>query len=1057
MSRSASDLFIVDNSDADWKVRNYLSDWCELSSAIDVATGYFEVGALLSLDGKWQKVDTMRLLIGDEVSKRTKRAFEEGLKKIIVALDGSIEGEKRENDFLDGVPAVVGALRSGKIQCRVYRKDKFHAKCYITHARQAVVGSFGLVGSSNFTKPGLQDNVELNVQIRGNDVRLLQEWYEKLWEESEDVTPEILRTFEKHTEPKTPFEIYFKALYERLRGHQLTPDEWDKEKSCIFPKLSKYQQDAYKNLVEIARLYGCAFLCDGVGLGKTYVGLMLIERMVIHEGKRVVLFAPKAAKEDVWTPVIEKLLPELNGGFVTFIPYSHTDLQRRGEFPKEIERTLKDADVILIDEAHHFRNPGVAGTGTREPSRYRKFQMYLHQDGGREKQIFFLTATPINNGIHDFRSILELRTNGDESYFAKDARHLGIHSLRAHFVSLERNILGGHETSRSAPVEVASQVANLEEAMHHDKLFQELVVQRSRAYVRKSESGSAGGKVLFPTRDAPRIAPYKLKITYGRLLESVEKAFERGHPLFALTIYNPLSKWKGPADAPELASFKEGREEQVVSLIRTQFLKRFESSAHAFGQSCWKLLKKLLAWAEVHAESKHEKNRLERWKLKNDKLINYATNHQFELWDNGEDSEDDDVNQSFLSKEDIEAIEKLDPNLYKIDEILDDTFDDLNQIVEFLDLGGRVDPSKDDKLKALIKLLKKDDDLKDRKVILFTEFADTAWYLETNLREAGILGVARMDGSRTQRERSDVIHRFSPFYNGSSSERLAASKRSEIQVLIATDVLAEGLNLQDADRLINYDLHWNPVRLMQRIGRVDRRVNQEIEGELLAAHPHLKTTRGRIVYWNFLPPDELDALLKLYNRVNRKTLVISRTFGIEGRKLLTPDDEFDPVREINEQYEGVESEIESLRLEYEQLVRQHPELAASLPHFPLKAFSGKKADQKGVKAVFFCYRIPHLDPSLTALPDGAARWSESAGETVWVCTDPEGKEISKSHREIAKLIRSLADTPSHYCLDRNGLSVLRAEIEKHLTNSNLKTLQAPPGVSPILKCWMEVS
>ncbi len=1055
MSKSASDLFIVDNSDAEWKVRNYLSDWCELSASIDVATGYFEVGALLSLEGKWRKVDSIRLLMGDEVSKRTKRAFEEGLKKIVDALDGSIEREKRENDFLLGVPAIVEALRSGQLRCRVYRKDKFHAKCYITHARQAVVGSFGLVGSSNFTGPGLHDNVELNVQIRGNDVRLLQEWYEKHWEESEDVTPEILRTFEKHTDPRTPFEIYFKALQELLRGHQLTPDEWDKEKSCIFPRLSKYQQDAYKNLVEIARLYGCAFLCDGVGLGKTYVGLMLIERMVMHEGKRVVLFAPKTAKEDVWKPVVEKLLPELNSGFVTFIPYSHTDLQRRGDFPKEIERTLKDADVILIDEAHHFRNQGVAGTGTRDPSRYRKFQSYLHQEGGREKQIFFLTATPINNGIHDFRNILELRTNGDESYFAKDARNLGIHSLRGHFVAIDKAILREHQSTTRATV--ASEVANLEEAMHHDKLFQELVVQRSRAYVRKSETGAAAGKVLFPTRDAPRIAPYKLKITYGRLLESVEKAFERGHPLFALTIYNPLSKWKGPSDAPELASFKEGREEQVVSLIRTQFLKRFESSAHAFEQSCWKLLKKLLAWAEVHAESKHEKNRLERWKLKNDKLINYATSHQFELWDNGEDSEDDDVNQSFLSKEDIESIERLDPKLYKIDEILDDTFDDLNQIVEFLDLGGRVDPSKDDKLKALIKLLKKDEDLKGRKVILFTEFADTAWYLERSLVAEGIAGVARMDGSRTTKERSDVIHRFSPFYNGLSSAQLAAAKKSEIMVLIATDVLAEGLNLQDAERLINYDLHWNPVRLMQRIGRVDRRVNQEIEKELLAAHPHLKTTRGRIVYWNFLPPDELDALLKLYNRVNRKTLVISRTFGIEGRKLLTPDDEFDPVREINEQYEGVESEIESLRLEYEQLVRQHPELAAKLAHFPLKVFSGKKAEQKGVRAVFFCYRIPHPDPSLMELPDGAARWSESAGDTVWVCTDPEGKAVATSHREITNLIRSVPETQPHHSLDREGLSSLRAKVEKQITNSKLKKLQAPAGVSPILKCWMEVS
>lgn len=1053
MSSSASELFIVDNSDSEWKVRSYLSDWCALSKAIDIATGYFEIGALLALEDKWQQVDSIRLLMGDEVSKRTKRAFEEGIKKIATTLDASLETEKKANDFLARVPAVVEALRSGKIQCRVYRKDKFHAKCYLTHARQAVIGSFGLVGSSNFTKPGLEDNVELNVQVRGNDVKLLQEWYERHWEESEDVTAEVLRTFERHTSPRTPFEIWFKSLHELLRGHELTPDEWDRERSLIFPRLAKYQQDAYKNLVEIARLYGGAFLCDGVGLGKTYVGLMLIERMVMHEGKRVVLFAPKAAREDVWAPAVERLLPDLNSGFVTFIPYNHTDLQRKGTFPRDLERTIRDADVLVIDEAHHFRNPGVAGEGDREASRYRKLQQYLHQGGGRAKQVFFLTATPINNSVHDFRHIVELVTNGDDAYFSKDTRNLGIHNLRAHFVQLEKSLL---QTPEEAQANAAADLFRMEDALQQDRIFDELVVQRSRVYVKKSESGAAGGTVLFPSREAPRVAPYKLKVTYGRLLESVEQAFHREKPLFALTIYYPLSKWIGPADGPEMESFNEGRQKQVVSLIRTQFLKRFESSAHAFEQSCWRLLKRLLAWCEVHAESDHEKRRLERWKLKNDKLIGYAAAHQQELWPTDESGSQDE-DEDFLTQDDLDAVEKLDLALYKVDEILDDTFDDLDQIVDFLNLGAKVDPAKDDKLKALVKMLKSDKDLKNRKVILFTEFADTAWYLNKHLKEAGITGVERIDGMCSQRVRSSVIHRFSPFYNGLSSAALEERGEKEIQVLIATDVLAEGLNLQDADRLINYDLHWNPVRLMQRIGRVDRRVNPETEKALLAAHPHLADTRGKIVYWNFLPPDELDDLLRLYNRVNKKTLVISRTFGIEGRKLLTPDDEFDPVREMNEQYEGQESESEALRLEYEELCRLHPELATQLPDLPLKIFSGRATPQAGIRAVFFCFRIPHPDPALVDAADGSARWSESAGSTAWICTDPEGKSIAGTPRGIADLIRSLPDTPIHHALDRAALSKLREKIEKELIKTHLRPLQAPIGVSPILKCWMEVS
>ena len=197
--QQGGDLFIVDNSDQDWKVRRYLSDWADLANSFDIATGYFEVGALLALDGQWQKLDKIRILMGDEVSKRTKKALLAGLEHIKQKLDSSIEREKEKNDFLLGVPGIVDALRAGKIVCRVYNKDKFHAKAYITHAKQAVVGSSALVGSSNFTVPGLSDNVELNVQLR-REVEILQEWFERHWEKAEEITPDILQVIERRME-----------------------------------------------------------------------------------------------------------------------------------------------------------------------------------------------------------------------------------------------------------------------------------------------------------------------------------------------------------------------------------------------------------------------------------------------------------------------------------------------------------------------------------------------------------------------------------------------------------------------------------------------------------------------------------------------------------------------------------------------------------------------------------------------------------------------------------------------------------------------------------------
>jgi superfamily II DNA or RNA helicase len=1049
MKKSGSELFIVDNSDSDWKVRAYLSEWCELSSSIDIATGYFEIGALLSLEEKWQKVDHIRILMGDEVSMRTRQAFDSGLQRIRGQLDRSVESEKDKNDFLNGVPAIVEAIRNGKIQCRVYRKEKFHAKAYLTHGRAAVVGSFGLVGSSNLTFPGLVQNVELNVQVRGTDVSLLQEWYEQYWDAAEDVTPDILRTLERHVQPRTPFEVYFKALDEYFRGLALTPDLWDQQESRVFGLLDKYQQDAYKNLITIANRNSGAFLCDGVGLGKTFVGLMLIERMVAREGKRVVLFAPKVAREDVWERVVARYLPDLNSGFVNFVMYNHTDLQRKGKFARSLELTLRDADVVIIDEAHHFRNPGVKGEGRKEPSRYRKLQRFL-QSGDHSKQLFMLTATPVNNSVQDFRYLIELFTNADDQYFGN---RLGIQNLRAHFVQLERRILDRLPQKEQLTLDVGKEIREAERVLRSDPVFEALVVQRSRAYVRESQQQQGAREALFPERSAPKVVPYNLKATYGRLLESVARAFNKQKPLFVLSIYYPLAYWKGDKEDPLFASFDEGRQKQVVSLIRTQFLKRFESSATAFEESCWRLLQKLLAWVTVHTDSDHERRRLERWKTKNADLLGM---HQMHLWPQDAEESEDKV-EDFLNEDVLSQVEQLNPDEFDISAILDDTYDDLNQLAEFLHLLAETAPTRDDKLKALVKLLKSDPVLKREKMIIFSEFADTARYLEQHLRAAGITQLERIDGDSSQAQRSNVIRRFAPYYNEASSAILEEEGLREIRVLISTDILSEGLNLQDATRLINYDLHWNPVRLMQRIGRVDRRMNPQVEDRILADHPDQRKLRGKVEYWNFLPPDELDELLRLFQRITNKTLIISRTLGIEGRKLLTPDDQFDPIKEMNEQFDGSLSDTEVLRLEYVELVEKHPDMVAELPSMPLKVFSGKRAANGSARGVFFCYRIPRPDTIERTSEDTQPRWSEEAGITVWMYSDIDGKHQLTDAGAIADYIRSAPNTPRHCELDRTRLTELRKMVEKKLTADYLRSLQAPLGVSPILKCWMEVN
>ena len=171
----------------------------------------------------------------------------------------------------------------------------------------------------------------------------------------------------------------------------------------------------------------------------------------------------------------------------------------------------------------------------------------------------------------------------------------------------------------------------------------------------------------------------------------------------------------------------------------------------------------------------------------------------------------------------LDAVERLDRNEYDVEEMISETFLDLDQVVRFLDEARKFEPRHDDKLRKLIRLLKTGE-LAGQKVLIFTEFADTARYLKRQIDDAGIEDAAQVD-SATKRNRAEVIRCFSPYYNSTSSAVLAEKGLKEIRVLISTDVLSEGLNLQDACRMINYDIHWNPVRLMQRIGRVDRRLN----------------------------------------------------------------------------------------------------------------------------------------------------------------------------------------------------------------------------------------
>ncbi len=269
-------------------------------------------------------------------------------------------------------------------------------------------------------------------------------------------------------------------------------------------------------------------------------------------------------------------------------------------------------------------------------------------------------------------------------------------------------------------------------------------------------------------------------------------------------------------------------------------------------------------------------------------------------------------------------------------------------------------------------------------------------------------------------------------------------------------MLSEGLNLQDATRLINYDLHWNPVRLMQRIGRVDRRMNPEVEARIVADHPDQEKLRGAVAYWNFLPPDELDELLRLYNTVTTRRCASPRPLASKARSCSRRKTTTRRSRNFTDAYEGSLSPTERMHLELQTMLNEHPDLEARLNGLPNRVFSGKENLKPGTQAVFFCYALPGKQANEED-PDEPSSWSLEAGYVQWYLYDLASENILEYATEIVDYIRATPDTPRHCVIEQGSLKRVRETMDKHVKNTYLKKVQAPIGVEPVLKTWMELN
>jgi len=1043
---------IIDNR-GDNKVSRALQRLLPNLKRMDIATGVFEIGSFLLLEGLWQDLERIRILMGDETTRRTKREIVNALLQVS---DESIEREKERDDALTGLAAVRDAIANKQILLRTYSEAKFHAKSYLMESKEASPVDFAIVGSSNFTRPGLTENIELNLFSTDQaHIEALRDWYDELWKEGEDVSPEILKVIEPHLKEYDPFVVYAKALYEFFAGREKPQIEWELNESVIYSKLSQYQRDGYHRALQIADEWEGALVCDGVGLGKTFIGLIILERC-IQDGKRVLLVVPKSAEESVWLRDIRRYLePKYEIYFnEQFKIKRHTDFGREGGFKSgELEYYKKWTDVIIIDEAHHFRNPN-SNRGK------------LLMDLASGKKLYMMTATPINNSLDDLYYLINYFAQGKKDHFSK----IRIQNLRGHFLENEKRM------EKENPSTDIKEIVEDKDFLRTDELLKHILIQRSRKYVKNSEGITTATAPLFPDRQKPRVVNYSLKNVYETLYGEIREAFDKSNPFLSLAVYNTSAYHKDPEK--RTVEYQK----QLVGLIRVLLLKRLESSFKSFEASVEDLLAKMAAFLRYYSP-----DMFEAWDKTNRRWWNIVQNHITERLERDEadteNEEEDDI---------PEFAKEFNPDEHNMDKLLADVQEDMRLLTEFLSKiyrrfytkdkeGEEEDPTKDEKLQKLINLLSADEILKDQKVMVFTEFRDTARYLGEQLIAAGLQNVEQVDSGRNVRNREIIIKRFSPYYNCYDGDKnplgeseLSKALDNPIDILISTDVLSEGLNLQDACLIINYDLHWNPVRLMQRIGRADRRLNPEIE-EMIDRPPHLK---GKVYFWNFLPPKELEELLHLKQRLDGKILRINKTLGIEGA-LLTPDDPDMALKLFNERYEGKESTEELMNLERQRIEKQEPQLWQSLQGLPRRLFSGKKAgdgfgpilNQKGEviahlkannkKGIFACYRMPSIiAPAAKVLTEVKYEKYEPEkhppAEVKWYFWDAQTNKVIEALEQSWTAVRCAKDTKRNVEKGVTELAPARKVIEKHIKNTYLKDVQAPIGSKPILLAWMEI-
>ncbi len=894
MAKSALNSGIRDNYKRGI-VADFLKTHIREDSRLSVVSAFFTIYAYELLKDHLGRIDHMDFLFGEPRFVRSLDPDKTEKKSFVIERDGlklahALQQKRVARECSDWIRQ--------KVDIKSVKQSNFlHGKLY--HVSNGEV-NHALVGSSNFTTRGLglsdgASNIELNLVVDSDRDRAdLKAWFDELWNDStlvQDVKDEVLLYLSQVYANHSPEFIYYKTLFHLFEDYLggVGKTDADMARTTLFDTevwktLFEFQKDGAKGAINKVIAHNGCILADSVGLGKTYTALAVIKYFELRN-ERVLVLCPKKLREN-WT--VYRSNDQLNPFLADRFRYDvicHTDLSRERGYSGDINlQTLNwgNYDLVVIDESHNFRNntPGKRdeqGNIVRR-SRYQRLMEDIIQAGVGTK-VLLLSATPVNNDLKDLRNQIYFITAGKDDSFETT---IGIPNIREAL-----RVAQGHFTAWAKQPPANRKTSDLLLRLGSDffKLLDELTIARARRHVQKyyqNEMDRLGRfpKRLKPIACSPDIDSSARFMSYDKLSAEIDG--------YTLSLFNPsrfvLDEYK-PEYEKKIGNFTQiQREDFLIGMMKVNFMKRLESSVHSFALTMRRTIDKI----------EDLEKRLRTFQA-------YREQHQELDFDSlaPEDVDDEELADA------MEVGKKLTFKTAHLDvpRWLEALRNDKQQLNGLYVQANDVSPERDAKLAELKRLIsaKVEKPAKDKfgrpnkKVLVFTAFADTAAYLyehlhkwahdELGIESALVTGAGdnkttfQPEGYDGHTDFSHILYNFSPVSKHRSRIR-ALPQEGEIDLLIATDCISEGQNLQDCDYLVNYDIHWNPVRIIQRFGRIDR----------------IGSINTSVQLVNFWPTPNLDQYITLKHRVEARMALADLAATFE-ENLLKPEELEDLIKE----------------------------------------------------------------------------------------------------------------------------------------------------------------